>query len=201
MTLYFLPLACSLAARIALDEAGIAANYSQVKRGDPGFAAITSTRRVPALRLDDGKVLTEATAVLLYIADRAPPGALAPDKGSAAWYEMVSWLSFTATELHKKSIGPLIATSAPEAVKAHALSQVPADLAVVEAHLKGRDWLASDAFTVADAYLFAVLNWLKATPVDLTAYPIIAAYHGRLLQRPAVSAAFALEYQLYRAAA
>ncbi len=114
---------------------------------------------------------------------------------------MLSWLSFVGSELHKSSIGPLIAKNTPEAVRAHAFSLVPRDLAVVEAHLKDREWLVGAACTIADAYLFAVVNWLSATSVDRTAFPAIAAFHERMLDRPSVAAAYRAELDLYRKAA
>jgi glutathione S-transferase len=78
MNLYFAPLACSLAARIALYEAGADAQYTYVdlktKRLADGsdFFDITPMGQVVVLRTDDGVLLTENAAVLQYVADRFP---------------------------------------------------------------------------------------------------------------------------------
>jgi glutathione S-transferase len=200
VTLHFVPLACSIAVRIALDEAGIDARFEQASPRSPDFAGISDKHRVPVLVLDDGSVLTEASAILLWIADQAPQAGLAPERGSPDFYRLLSWLSFTASELHKKSIGPLISTTAPDAVKAYAASLAPADLDVVARHLATNDWLVGNRFSVADAYLFAVLNWLQVTPIPADGWPPIQAFRERMLQRPRVRAAVALEYALFKQA-
>ena len=79
LELYFSPLACSLASRVALLEAGVEARYHRVDLvgrqlvGEDGdFLAVSPKGQVPALRLDDGSLLTEGSAVLQYIADLRP---------------------------------------------------------------------------------------------------------------------------------
>ena len=85
MELYFAPLACSMSARIALNEAGVAVKLIEVDThagrilatgGD--YRAVNPLGYVPALRLDDGTVLTENAAILQYIADQYPEAHLAP---------------------------------------------------------------------------------------------------------------------------
>ena len=90
MNLYFSPLACSLATRIALYEAGAQAQFTQVdtrsKRVSDGadFLAVAPMGQVPALCTDDGSILTENSAVLQYVAERFPAAQLAPAVGSDA---------------------------------------------------------------------------------------------------------------------
>jgi len=66
LNLYFAPLACSLASRISLYEAGADARFSQVdtrskRLADGGdFFAVNPMGQVPALETDDGQVLTVA---------------------------------------------------------------------------------------------------------------------------------------------
>ena len=87
MDLYFAPLACSLATRIALYEAGADARYIQVdthaKRLPDGgdYYAINPMGQVPVLRTDEGELLSENTAVLQYVAERFPDAKLAPPSG------------------------------------------------------------------------------------------------------------------------
>src|SRR5579871_5625703 len=85
MDLFFSPLACSMSARIALNEAGAAINLvevdTHVKRvltTGEDYRAINPLGYVPALRLDDGSVLIENSAILQYIADKNPEAQLAP---------------------------------------------------------------------------------------------------------------------------
>ncbi|HEY6335126.1 MAG TPA: glutathione S-transferase N-terminal domain-containing protein, partial [Alphaproteobacteria bacterium] len=88
MKLYYTPGACSLSPHIALREAGLAFELEQVdlgsKRTKSGadYKAVNAKGSVPALQLDDGQVLTEGSAIVQYIADRAPAKKLAPPSGA-----------------------------------------------------------------------------------------------------------------------
>jgi glutathione S-transferase len=202
MKLYFSPLACSLATRIAFYEAGAAGvTYvevdSRTKRLPHGgdFRAIHPLGLVPTLELDDGDVLTEGAAILQLVADLYPDARLAP-RDARDRTRLHQWLCFIGTELHKSVYAPLLDKSAPAAVKAYALAKAEARLAWLAARLGGRSFLL-DHFTVADAYLFAILNWSAVTPVDLAPWPAIRAYHAGLHQRPSVARAFADERELY----
>lgn len=202
MKLYFNPLACSLASRIALYETGLAADLVEVdtptKRTSDGtdYRTIHPLGLVPALVLDDGKLLTENAAVLQYLADRVPEKHLAPAGGLARSY-LHQWLCFIGTELHKGLV-PLMDKKAPDEVKAYARGKVEPKLAHVDAHLASHPFLLDD-FSIADGYLFAVLNWLQVTPLKLADYPHLAAFHARMLERPAVERAFGEERGLYLA--
>src|SRR5262249_25781584 len=87
MDLYFSPLACSMATRIALYEAGAEARFVEVdpkaKRTRDGadYWAINPLGLVPVIRTDDGELLTENAAILQYVADRYPAALLAPRAG------------------------------------------------------------------------------------------------------------------------
>lgn len=203
MDLYFSPLACSLASRIALYEAGAEARFNRVdtKAGRTADGAdyrrINPKGLVPALKTDDGEVLTENAAILQYIADRFPDAGLAP--AGFERYRLQQWLSFIGTELHKLVFQPLLSPKADDAAKALARSQGEERLAYLNEHLEGREYLL-DRFSVADAYLAVVLNWAQAVKVDLTPYPAILAYRARLQARPALARAVAEEFALYQAA-
>ena len=171
MDLYFAPLACSMATRIALYEAGGNANYiarDRNKRLPDGsdFLQINPLGMVPTLRTDDGVVLTENAAILQYVAERFPKAELAP-AGGMERARLHQWLSFIGTELHKAVFLPLLQRQLPAEAKAYAAGLADARLAIVEKHLTGREFLL-DRFSVADAYLYTVLNWSRATSIDLT---------------------------------
>jgi glutathione S-transferase len=201
MKLYFNPMACSLASRIAVYEAGLPVDLIEVdpatKRLPDGsdYRKIHSPGLVPALALDDGVLLTENAAVLQYLGDRAPDGKLAPS--GFARSQLHQWLCFVGTELHKGFV-PLLDKKAPAEVKAYALGKLLPKLAYVEQYLTGRSTLL-DQFSVADGYLFTVLNWTVVTSIKLADYPALAAFHARMLERPAVKRAFEEERQLFLA--
>ncbi len=202
MKLYFSPLACTLASRIALYEAGQAATFIEVdgktKRTSTGqdFRAIHPLALVPALELPDGDVLSENAAVLQQLARSFPEARLAPTEPKAL-AKLQQYLCFIGTELHKALYLPLLDKQAPEGAKQYALSKMESRLSWLDSVLLGREFLL-DQFSVADGYLFAVLNWSMVAPVDLAPYPAITAFMARMRTRPSVAKAFAEELELYR---
>ncbi len=198
MKLYFSPLACSMATRIALTEAGIPADYQHVNHATRRAPDGTDLRDVhplgyvPVLRTDDGAVLTENAAILQVVASLAPPGALGPVHQPV----LHQWLSFIGTELHKAVFTPLLERAAPDGAKDHALANAERRLPVLARHLEGRAFLL-DGFSVADAYLVTVLNWAQVTPVRLSRWPAVAAYLARLQQRDSVARAIEHESRLF----
>jgi glutathione S-transferase len=201
MKLYFSPLACSLATRIALYEAGSDATFVQVDPGtkttDSGadFRKVNALGLVPVLEIEPGDLLTENGAILQFVAARYPAAHLAPE-GPRELARLRQWLSFIGTELHKALFVPLLDKSAPPEASTYSLQKADSRLAFLEAHLTGREFLL-DRFSVADAYLFTVLNWSAVTPVDLKAWPAVATYHANLHKRPSIARAFAEERALY----
>jgi glutathione S-transferase len=203
MDLYFSPMACSMATRIALYESGDSANFLEVdpktKRllGDGAdYFAIYPLGMVPALRTEDGQLLTENAAILQYVADRRPESGLAP-VDAAGRTRLHQWLCFIGTELHKGLFIPLFDQRAPEGTRAHTLKKYESRLKYLNDHLTGREFLL-DRFSVADAYLYTVLNWTTPTHVDLNAWPAIKSYHENLQTRPSVARAFLEELALYK---
>jgi glutathione S-transferase len=203
MKLYFSPLACSLAARIALYEAGADAHFEQVdtkaKRTARGadFRNVHPLGLVPVLELPSGAVITENAAVLQRIAHDFPDARLGAT-GLEDTTRLQQWLCFIGTELHKALFIPLLDPQAPPDAKAYALAKAESRLSFLSGQLAGRDYLL-DHFSVADAYLFTILNWTMATPVDLEPWPTLVAYQARLRERPSVARAFREELALYRA--
>lgn len=203
MELFFSPLACSMATRIALYEAGIEARFVQVdttrQRTADGadYRQLNPLGMVPSLRTEQGDVLTENAAILQYVADWSQQVPLAPKQGLAR-ARLQQWLCFIGTELHKGLFTPLLDKQASEGVRAYALGHAASRLALLEAHLAEHEFLL-DSFSVADAYLFTVLGWAQATPVDLGAYGALRAYLARLLKRPSISRAVTEERALYAA--
>src|SRR5262245_15415334 len=203
MDLYFSPLACSMASRIALYEAGGNANFIEVdaksKRTLDGvdYLTVNPLGLVPALRTDGGTLLLENAAILQFIADGHPAAGLAPS-GGLPRAQLQQWLSFIGTELHKALFIPLFDKTLADSSKAKVLETGGRRLAYLDRHLAGRDVLL-DEFSVADAYLFTVLNWNIATPVNLQSWPAVARYYGRMKERPAIARALKEEFALYAA--
>jgi len=204
MELYFSPLACSMATRISLYEVGAAARYIEVdpktKKTAEGadFFAVNPLGLVPVICTDEGELVTENAAILQYVAERHKAAALAPEGGMERT-RLHQWLCFIGTELHKASFTPLLSRKTPEETRAQTLDYAKRRLDYLNKYLEGREFLL-DRFSVADAYLFTVLNWTRAvSAIDLSKWPAIKAYVKRLRERPSVARALAEEVALYQA--
>jgi glutathione S-transferase len=199
MELYFAPLACSLATRMSLYEAGLPATFTRVdlkqQRLPDGrdYGEINPMGQVPVLRIASGELLYQNAAILQHLADAAP--AIAPSE-RAGRNQLAQWLSFISSELHTGIFSLHFDRGTSDDIKAFARTRVARRFDYLERHLAGRDFLL-DRFTVADAYLATVLNWTRATGPELASWPALQAYHGRMLARPAVARAFGEELAMY----
>ena len=198
MKLYYAPGACSLASHIALREAGVPFEAVKVEgrgqktAGGIDYLTVTPKGYVPALRLDDGEVLTEGTAILPYVGDLNPAAKLAPAHGTLARYRLHEWLGYVATELHK-NFGPFFTPGTTDEQKAAAKANLGKRFEFVQAALADRPFLLGNDFSVADAYLFTVLGWLGYVGMDLGQWPALKAWHAGVAARPAVQAAMRAE--------
>ncbi|MDZ5601843.1 glutathione transferase GstA [Pseudomonas sp. RP23018S] len=191
MKLYFAPYACSLASHIALRELALPFTLirvnNQSKRTADGrdFYQINPKGYVAALELADGTVLTEAPAILQYLADLRPETGLAPANGTLQRTELQAQLSFIGSELHA-GMSPLFNDAIPDQVKAVLRERLSRRMAYMERVLAENDYTCGEHFTVADAYLFTVLGWTDRLSVDLSAFPALVQFRQRVAARPSV---------------
>lgn len=198
MDLYFSPMSCSLATRIALYESGQKTRFHKVtlstKMLDDGrnYLAINPKGQVPALQIEGGPILTEGPAILQYVGDQAPASKLVPPAGTLERYQLQSWLNYVGAEIHKQIYYVLFNPESPPAARDYARDVVaPRRYDYLSKHLEGREFLVTDDFTVADAYLTTTLNWAAPGGIDLARWPVMVAYHRRMSERPAVAQATA----------
>ena len=198
MKLYFSPGACSLSPHIVLRETGIPFELEQVdtraKRTKAGadFLQINPKGQVPVLALDDGDRLTEGPAIVQYIADQAPASGLVPPAGTKERYHVQEWLNFITSELHK-NFSPLFRPNTPDVYKPVAKENLASRFGYLDRHLAGGKYLMGDQFTIADAYLFTILNWTNFQSIDLGQWPNVKAYFERVRARPTVQDAMKAE--------
>ncbi len=198
MKLYYFPGACSIAPHIVAREAGIPLELEKVDLGSKrtatgeDYLAVNPKGYVPALRLEDGSVLTEVSALVQYLADRAPGSGLIPPAGSMERYRVLEWIGYVSTEIHK-GFGPLWnAKLAPEA-RAAAVAALAHRLDLVEKTLEKQPFLTGERFTVADAYLFAVASWAPWVKLDMAPWPKLRDFVARVAARPKVQEALVAE--------
>jgi glutathione S-transferase len=205
MKLYYYPGACSLAPHIVAREAGVAIAIEKVDLANrttetgANYLAVNPKGYVPALGLQDNSVLTEVSAIIQYLADRQPEKNLAPAPGSMERYRLLEWLGFISTEIHK-GFAPLWNPASPDAVKAAAKERLAIRFAYLEEALGKQPFLMGDRFSIADAYLFTVVNWTNFHGIDISSFPNLQAFQARVASRPAVQQALEAEGLVKKAA-
>lgn len=194
MKLYYFPGACSLSPHIVLLEAGLPYTLEKIdfatKKTSAGidYLTINSKGAVPALQLDDGRVLTEVPAIVQYLADQKPDSGLAPRAGTFERYQLMEILNYITSEVHK-GFSPLFNPKISADWKASALAGLDKKFEWLTGFLGNKTYLMGNTFTVADAYLFTVLSWTGHVGIDLKRWPVLTAYHSRIAQRAKVQQA------------
>jgi glutathione S-transferase len=193
MKLYYSGASCSLASAIALHEAGIAYDKTKVDlqagltEDGTKFSTINDKGYVPYLVMENGEGLSEGVAIMQYIADSKPASGIAPANGTLERTRLQEWLTYINSELHK-TIGGLFNPTMNAETKAQTIVAANKKLAWLSTKLAGKDYLLG-TFSIADGYLFTVLNWCQWVGIDLAAYPVLVAFQARVGARPKVQEA------------
>jgi glutathione S-transferase len=200
MKLYHMPGACSLADLIVLGWVGapheiVPMTLDSIK--SPDYLALNPGGNVPLLVHGDF-ALTENVAILGYLADLYPQAQLAGDGSPRGRAEVMRWLAFLNSDVHK-AFKPLFSPERflerrdmDEQLADNARRHIRHYLERIDAALAGRNWLAGQR-SIADPYLYVVLRWAQGKGVDMTGLDALAAFHARLSLDPAVRAALRAE--------
>ena len=198
MKLYYFTGACALSPHIVALEAGVPVTMvkidSKTKKTESGadYLAVNSKGAVPALQLDDGRVLTEGPAIVQYLADLKPESGLAPRAGTFERYQLMEILNYITSEVHK-SFSPLFNPASSAEVKETAVANLGKKFDWLSGFLGTKPFLLGNTFTVADAYLFTVLNWTGHVKIDLAKWPVLVDFKSRIAKRPKVIEAMKAE--------
>ncbi|MDB5871141.1 MAG: glutathione transferase GstA [Ramlibacter sp.] len=199
MKLYYSPGACSQAVHIALREAGLTPDLAKVDlashqlEGGADYFAINPRGYVPLLELGDGSRHTEVVALLQYVGDLTPASGLMPAPGTAERFEVIKWLAFVSSELHKVFSPWLWHKETADSTRKDCKEKLAQRFAELDRVLGQRDFLAGSNFSAADAYGFTIVSWAPMLGMSLKAYPQLQAWLARIAQRPAVHAALLAE--------
>jgi glutathione S-transferase len=198
MKLYYSPGACSLSPHIVAREAGIPVELVKVdlkgKTLSDGadFIGVNGKGYVPAIRLDDGQMLTEGPAIVQYLADQKPGSGLAPAAGSFERYRLQEWLNFITSELHK-AMGTFFNPAVTPEWRKGVSDRLEVRCDWLAKQLAGKQYLMGERFSVADAYLFTILNWAPMVKFDLGKWSVLIEYQKRVAARPKVQEALRAE--------
>jgi glutathione S-transferase len=187
--LYYTSTSCGSASFIAAHAAGL--KGLQVEQVDlkthvtskgKDFYSINHKGNVPTLVLADGTVLNEGTAVLQFIADQKPEAKLAAPYGTVERYKLMNALNHIASEVHTRIGGLFLAT---DATREFLLKRANDKLAYLDKEIKGQFYVG-DHFTIADSYLYVVLNWTQWVGLSLDSYPNVKKYYEGIKALPVV---------------
>lgn len=180
MKLFYMPGACSLAPHIVLEWIGKPFELGRVERGktrEPEFLAINPAGKVPALIEEDGRVLTEAEAILLYLAEKFPEHQLGTSPTSEARYEMYKWLSYLTGDVHPAFYPYFLPQRyiadqhRYHAIREAAYQQIDACFQLLDRHMNDRTYMLEDRRTILDAYLFVFCRWGNTLAKPFSDYP------------------------------
>lgn len=206
MKLYFSPGTCALATHIALEDVGAdyelqRLDFSKQEQQSSEFLAVNPKGRVPALVTERG-ILTETPAMLAFLAQSHPKAALAPLDDPFAFAEFQAFNSYLCSTLHvaHAHLGRGHRWSNDPAAIASMTAYVPTSSAAAYEHVeqdvfKG-PFVLGDAYSLADAYLFTVAQWMERDSLNLKQFPKIVAHRAMMAERPPVKRAFAAQAAL-----
>lgn len=204
-TLYFATGACSLAPHVVLEWIGAPYEAVKVGFGSPELLAVNPAGAVPTLREDDGWLLTQAGAILDYLAQKHPEADLSGGESLREKAEAHRWSAFFTSDVHAAFwpvFSPQRYTTDPspearEKVVEAARGLVAKQFGIFDAHLEGRDWVLGSGRgkrSVIDAYAFPMIRWaIKTMPEGIAPWPNIQALHDRIKADPAVQRVLARE--------
>lgn len=202
-TLFYAPRTCALASHIALEEAGAdytprRVDFSRSEQQSPDYLAVNPKGRVPALATPRG-TLTETPAILAFIAQSFPERRLAPLYDNFAFAELQAFNLYLCATLHVAHAHKLRGSrwtddpAAIEAMKRKVPETVGACFDLIERQMLRGPWVMGEAYTVADAYLFTVAQWIEGDGIDPARLPRVIDHRQRMMERPAVAKAMAEE--------
>jgi glutathione S-transferase len=203
LDLYYSPNTCSLASHIILEEAG--ADYRAVRldfaaqdQRKPEYLAVNPKARVPALVTDRG-VLTETPAILAFIAQTFPAARLAPLDDPFEFARVQAFNSYLCSTVHVAHAHRMRGyrwaddPAALEAMKRKVPQSVRECFELIERDMLMGPWVMGETYTICDAYLFTIAQWLEVDGVDPAQLPGIQEHRRRVSERPAVRAVLAAE--------
>lgn len=199
MKLFYMPGTSSLFPHIVLYEAELPFEKVKVdehtRRTDNAvdYRTINPLGFVPALQLDDGTVLTEGVAIVQYIADQVPAKQLAPPNGTLERTKLQSWLNFIVSEIQVGCFCPLFHPMTSDAAKTTYRQRLASRVAHMDRHLAQREYMLGENFSLADVYVFVVLNWSRVADLDLSSYARVLELRKKVGARPAARAAMQAE--------
>ncbi len=195
LTLFFSPGACSMASHIGIEETG--APYVEkptlLAKGEQkteAYLKINPRGKVPALSVD-GRIITENTAILTYLAKSFPQANLLPADlvGEAHCIGAMAWFSNIVHPSYQRYMRPerfAEGAAAQATVKDMGRKSFWANLQAINSLLGGNVWMMGKQYTVVDPYALVLYGWGARSEFPVKELAAYTAWKDRMLKRPAV---------------
>lgn len=203
LNVYFSPNSAALSTLIALEEAGARYEATRIdfaaqEQRCPEYLKINPLGRVPALVTDRG-VLTEAPAILAFIAQSYPDAGLAALDDPFLFARMQAFNSYLCSTVHvahahnRRGSRWTDDPAALEALTRKVPETMAAAFRLVEDHYLEGPWVMGEQYSICDPYLFTIAQWLEGDGVDAEIeLPRVSDHRARMRERPAVQRALAV---------
>lgn len=194
MKLYYTPGTCSVACWIALEWSGLSFEVERVKPSDPDYLKINPLAMVPALDIGEPRAMTEADAILAYIADIAPEANLGADDDALSRFKLNETMSFISADLHP-AFWPWFVPSrytvstdqdAHKNVRAAAEMRVDRAMAHLDSLIDAQGYVYGGRRSIADALAYIMVQWTRTMEKPWSSYPGIKRLVDRMNDDPVV---------------
>jgi glutathione S-transferase len=205
LNLYYAAHTCALATHIVLEEVGAdytttRIDFGSAQQRSPEYLKVNPKGRVPALVTDRG-ILTETPAMLAFVAQSFPKQNLALMDDAFAFAEVQAFNSYLCSHLHIAHAHRMRGhrwvdpddTHSIAAMQRKVPESVGSGFAYIESDLLKGPWVMGERFTVCDAYLFILAQWLEADGVVPSRIPKVIDHRRRMSERATVAKVIAAE--------
>jgi glutathione S-transferase len=193
LKLYFSPGACSFVPHVLLQLSGAAFEPTMVKlhKGEQygeEYKAINPRGQVPVL-VDDGKVITQIVAIILYLDQKFPEAKFLPTEpvARAKAIEVLAWMNntvhppFTHIFMPPKFSDQADVQAALKTFNTQVYKGLLSELeSLVVNHLSPSGWLSGEVLGPLDAYSLTLTRWGSIAGIDPTTYPSLWAHVNRV---------------------
>jgi glutathione S-transferase len=202
-TLYYSPGAASLVVHWVLIELDlphelVKLDFDKKEQKSPAYLALNPSGVVPTL-LIDGKPMSEAAAIVMYLADSHPDAGLSPSPGSENRKDFYQWMFHLAN-----AVQPLFRSwwyphepageANIEAAKEHTRIRIESGFANIDTHLgRAGPYLLGEQLSVADFMLVMLMRWSRGMPKTALDFPNLAKLANQLRARPGFKALYTAE--------
>lgn len=178
---------------LCLEEVGTQYEISRIdllkgEQKNPDYLKLNPNGKVPTLK-DDGFILWESNAILLYLAEKFPKAKLLPTDGKDR-ARVFQWLLFEQTTF-RPPLSALVRQTRFTPVEQQdktlinqQWNDVRTNMSILQDALSGRDYLGS-TFSVGDMAVLPYVYLATDLGFDITPWEVVSTYYKRLSARPA----------------